>query len=459
MWECDVLRNTRTNPTRNKDPLINILTLNVALCSSMAAMKTFVALFVVASLFAVASGVRFLSLDASLLLGADPFALERVDNINYALALASLTGLAQHADAVCLQGYWLPYQVQKLQAILTPYLPHSYSATPAAGNCSCQPAELTGLFTCLSGCSALAANQQLLCAFSCLQEQQVNLTALCSSCITGGLNALVTNTTTFPDLLTTCMGNVGKDVSTCSPYGGYSGNVLFSRSPLTQPTTRSLALAPGLFNSDAIFATSSFSGVGNVQLVCTQLQPAGPVNASVAAALSGVNYLQTQTLQGLIETAVNQTRVSQVVVMGNFKQGPTIVNATSGATLVEPINEAYYGLWLQALYQDPAAADQRCTYCNSLSIVSPYLVNTMSSHIFVRGFDNNANVLSVTGKITFDNTTTILDLTSGSTPQARTVPYSPNYGVQVDISTVPSSASALLPATAALLRYVAALAF
>jgi hypothetical protein len=39
------------------------------------------------------------------------------------------------------------------------------------------------------------------------------------------------------------------------------------------------------------------------------------------------------------------------------------------------------------------------------------------------------------------------------------VPYSPNYGVQVDISTVPSSASALLPATAALLRYVAALAF
>ncbi|ELR19992.1 uncharacterized protein ACA1_112970 [Acanthamoeba castellanii str. Neff] len=395
----------------------------------MAAMKTFVALFVVASLFAVASGVRFLSLDASLLLGADPFALERVDNINYALALASLTGLAQHADAVCLQGYWLPYQVQKLQAILTPYLPHSYSATPAAGNCSCQPAELTGLFTCLSGC------------------------------ITGGLNALVTNTTTFPDLLTTCMGNVGKDVSTCSPYGGYSGNVLFSRSPLTQPTTRSLALAPGLFNSDAIFATSSFSGVGNVQLVCTQLQPAGPVNASVAAALSGVNYLQTQTLQGLIETAVNQTRVSQVVVMGNFKQGPTIVNATSGATLVEPINEAYYGLWLQALYQDPAAADQRCTYCNSLSIVSPYLVNTMSSHIFVRGFDNNANVLSVTGKITFDNTTTILDLTSGSTPQARTVPYSPNYGVQVDISTVPSSASALLPATAALLRYVAALAF
>jgi hypothetical protein len=36
-----------------------------------------------------------------------------------------------------------------------------------------------------------------------LQQQQVNLTALCSSCITGGLNALVTNTTTFPDLLTT----------------------------------------------------------------------------------------------------------------------------------------------------------------------------------------------------------------------------------------------------------------
>jgi hypothetical protein len=65
------------------------------------------------------------------------------------------------------------------------------------------------------------------------------------------------------------MGNVGKDVSTCSPYGGYSGNVLFSRSPLTQPTTRSLALAPGLFNSDAIFATSSFSGVGNVQLYVT----------------------------------------------------------------------------------------------------------------------------------------------------------------------------------------------
>jgi hypothetical protein len=126
----------------------------------------------------------------------------------------------------------------------------------------------------------------------------------------------------------------------------------------------------------------------------------------------------------------------------------------------------------------------------------------MSSHIFVRGFDSNANVLSVTGKITFNDTTTILDLTSGSvppplafrfptplthypscavvcvccftcacavvvgvvpthrqTPQARTVPYSPNYGVQVDISTVPSSASALLPATAALLRYVAALAF
>jgi hypothetical protein len=100
----------------------------------------------------------------------------------------------------------------------------------------------------------------------------------------------------------------------------------------------------------------------------------------MAGCVSRVLCVQTQTLQGMIETAVNQTRVSQVVVMGNFKQGPTIVNATSGATLVEPINEAYYGLWLQALYQDPAAADQRCTYCNSLSIVSPYLVRHSARH-------------------------------------------------------------------------------
>jgi hypothetical protein len=68
---------------------------------------------------------------------------------------------------VCLQGYWLPYQVQKLQAILTPYLPHSYSATPAAGNCSCQPAELTGLFTCLSGCSALYGSPPRVSCVSC----------------------------------------------------------------------------------------------------------------------------------------------------------------------------------------------------------------------------------------------------------------------------------------------------
>jgi hypothetical protein len=84
--------------------------------------------------------------------------------------------------------------------------------------------------------------------------------------------------------------------------------------------------------------------------------------------------LQTQSLQAAIDLAVTQTRVSQVVVMGNFKQGPTILNATSNATLVQPINELAYGSWLQALYQDPAAADKRCTYCNSLSVISPYLV-------------------------------------------------------------------------------------
>ncbi len=49
--------------------------------------------------------------------------------------------------------------------------------------------------------------------------------------------------------------------------------MLFSRSPLIQPTTVSLALYPGLFNSDAILATSSFSGVGNVQLYVTPPPP------------------------------------------------------------------------------------------------------------------------------------------------------------------------------------------
>jgi hypothetical protein len=89
----------------------------------------------------------------------------------------------------------------------------------------------------------------------------------------------------------------------------------------------------------------------------------------------------------MIDLAVSQTRVSQVVVMGNFKQGPTILNAARNATLVEPINEPYYGLWLQALYQDPAAADKRCTYCNSLSIVSPYLVrHTTHAHTRTHGW-------------------------------------------------------------------------
>jgi hypothetical protein len=64
-----------------------------------------------------------------------------------------------------------------------------------------------------------------------------------------------------------CVANAyakGND-SVCYPYGGYSGNVLFSRSQLKNATTRSLA-QPNFFNSDAIFATSSFSGVGNVNL-------------------------------------------------------------------------------------------------------------------------------------------------------------------------------------------------
>ncbi len=70
--------------------------------------------------------------------------------------MVQLTGLAEHADAVCLQGYWLPYQVQALQAVLTPYLPHFYSATPAAVNCSCQLDEVSGLRSCLSTrCNAL----------------------------------------------------------------------------------------------------------------------------------------------------------------------------------------------------------------------------------------------------------------------------------------------------------------
>jgi hypothetical protein len=70
-----------------------------------------------------------------------------------------LTDLAEHADAVCLQGYWLPYQVMKLQAILTPYLAHSYSATPAASLCSCNATngELVPLTTCLSTCASLYA--------------------------------------------------------------------------------------------------------------------------------------------------------------------------------------------------------------------------------------------------------------------------------------------------------------
>jgi hypothetical protein len=56
--------------------------------------------------------------------------------------------------------------------------------------------------------------------------------------------------------------------SSCVPYGGYSGNVLFSRYPLKNATTQSLVypLAAHLFNSDAILAVSSFSGLGDVNL-------------------------------------------------------------------------------------------------------------------------------------------------------------------------------------------------
>jgi hypothetical protein len=114
-----------------------------------------------------------------------------------------LTDLTVHADAVCLQGYYLPYQVLSLQAILSPYLPYSYSATPNTGLCFCNLTEVTALSVCLAqNCSSLTtSSQQLLCGFKCLSEYLPSMSAICQGCVTGRFNGLVAGTTNISTAL------------------------------------------------------------------------------------------------------------------------------------------------------------------------------------------------------------------------------------------------------------------
>lgn len=49
-------------------------------------------------------------------------------------------------------------------------------------------------------------------------------------------------------------------------YGGYSGNVLFSRVPLLNATTYPLPVAPQAFNIDALYARVNLDGLDDVHL-------------------------------------------------------------------------------------------------------------------------------------------------------------------------------------------------
>lgn len=188
--------------------------------------------------------------------------------------------------------------------------------------------------------------------------------------------------------------------------------------------------------------------------------------------------------------------------MGNFKQSPDLP-----ADGVHPFIASAYAVWGGLGFTEPAATSPACTYCNSNSLTSSvYLVrafpllnnvlcshllslclswpqnDTMSSHIFLRGF-NDPNILSIDSQLALTGKTTILDVTTpavsllsslslsisvrastllsnmrGQAGTAQSVPYSPNYGVLVQVSTAASSPASKLASPAWLSALRAAVA-
>jgi len=317
-------------------------------------------------------------------------------------------------DVVCLEEVWSEEDVLAIaESENTPYADYYWvDTTEEPQPPTCTETDVADLQTCAeeNDCETATAGLVACAAANCGDEIS-DLTAAnpdCLDCLASQLDA-----ETVDDMMTACIEEGGGTMN----QNGRNGLLLLSKTDFEM--TEHLVLSSFLNQRIVLHGRVELPGIGTTDVFCTHL----------ATEIEGIAYRgeyesyedeQAQQTLTLLDWIDSQATTGQVVLMGDFNNGPAV--GSLNGELAEN-----YALVTAAGYIDPyaSAADPLCTFCDDNTLITS-TDSRIIDHIFFKGMP---------GVMIFDTTRfgdETVEVEVNGSPQ-QTHP-SDHYGVIVEVT-------------------------
>lgn len=322
---------------------------------------------------------------------------------------------ALELELLCVQEFWRPEDVTRLQTALQAKLPNQHVLAPDPGEDTgagppCTETELDPLQACAElNCAGVPADGLAACILSDCNPEFSATTSACSSCLAANIGG------TFNDIRFTCTNSASGGYA----YGGSFGIGLFTSAAVLEDDH---LVFTSSYNRRAVLYAKVQSSVGELNVFCTHLSA---VFADIPHpdAATGGTWEAEQALQitEMIAFAEQKAAGGPILLLGDLNTGP----AKSGIAAEAPANYALFepaGLTSEYLSQ----ATPACTYC--------------ANNLLVGGADDSSSVIidhiltkGVTATIASERILTApIELTVGGEP--KNAHLSDHFGLQATLT-------------------------